>query len=337
MNRRIENTMGVTEQKIDTSIPAVIIEQANDADIRDIYALLGANQLPLDGFDDHIGATLVARELCGDAAPALVGNATLELYGRYALLRSVAVDQRLRGQGLGQKLTQAALNLAREKGISSVYLLTETAGEFFPKFGFEWIPRETVPAEVLQSVEFTTVCPTSALVMRKDLRETGSQTARMATRADAVAIARIYNQGIEDRTGTFETRPRSAEDILGWFDGVHPVIVVEEQGKVIAFASTSTYRPRECYSGIAEYSVYVAREARGRGAGRIALENLIVEAEAAGFWKLLSRIFPENVPSLALARSLGFREVGRYEKHAQLDGEWRDVIIVERLLDANLT
>src|SRR5881296_67730 len=159
---------------------------------------------------------------------------------------------------------------------------------------------------------------------------------RRANPADAAAIARIYNAGIEERVATFETRPRSAADVERWFDGVHPVVVVEDEGGVFAFASTSPYRTRECYAGIAECSVYVAREARGRGAGRLAMEALIREAQAAGFWKLVSRIFPENAASRALVRSVGFREVGVYEKHGRLDGVWKDVIIVERLIRANL-
>ncbi|HYP40001.1 MAG TPA: arsinothricin resistance N-acetyltransferase ArsN1 family A [Chloroflexia bacterium] len=160
--------------------------------------------------------------------------------------------------------------------------------------------------------------------------------ARIATPEDAAAIALIYNQGIAERVATFETRPRTEEDVRAWFDdGRHPVVVVEAKGEVIAFASTSTYRSRECYAGIAEFSVYVARVARGRGAGRLAMEALIEVAAQAGFWKLLSRIFVENTPSRALMLSLGFREVGVYEKHAKLDGVWRDVVIVELLIPAN--
>ncbi len=159
---------------------------------------------------------------------------------------------------------------------------------------------------------------------------------RIATTDDAAAMARIYNDGIADRIATFETKPRTEADVCAWFDGVHPMVVVEDAGQVIAFVSTSTYRPRECYHGIAEFSVYVAREARGRGAGRLALTKLIEVAEAAGFWKLVSRIFPENQNSLKLVRAMGFREVGVYEKHGQLDGVWRDVVIVERLLPVNL-
>jgi phosphinothricin acetyltransferase len=157
-------------------------------------------------------------------------------------------------------------------------------------------------------------------------------TTRPATLQDAEAMARIYNDGIEDRVATFETRLRSAEDVRGWFDGTHPIMVVEADGEVVAFASTSSYRPRECYAGIAETSVYVSRSFRRRGAGRVALQTLIEAAGKAGFWKLLSRIFPENVASLGLVRELGFREVGVYEKHGKLEGEWRDVVIVERLL-----
>jgi L-amino acid N-acyltransferase YncA len=157
-------------------------------------------------------------------------------------------------------------------------------------------------------------------------------TARAATPQDAPAMARIYNEGIEDRLATFETRLRSADDIQKWFDGVHPIVVVEDTGNVVAFAATSQYRPRECYTGIAETSVYVARAYRRKGAGRMALEALIVAAQQAGFWKLLSRVFPENIASRGLIRELGFREVGIYEKHAKLGGEWRDVVIVERLI-----
>ena len=155
---------------------------------------------------------------------------------------------------------------------------------------------------------------------------------RRATGADAAAIARIYNEGIEERIATFETRPRTAADVEKWFDGVHPIVVVEDEGQVIGFGSTSTYRPRECYSGIAEFSVYTARWARGRGAGRAAMAALMDAARESGFWKLVSRVFVENNASRVLLRSVGFREVGTYERHARLDGIWRDVVIVERLL-----
>ncbi len=162
------------------------------------------------------------------------------------------------------------------------------------------------------------------------------QQVRRASLEDAEAMAMIYNQGIEDRVATFETRPRTSADIEGWFDNVHPIVVLERDNEVIAFASTSIYRNRACYAGIAEFSVYVRRDHRGRGAGRVTLEALLHNVEEAGFWKLVSRVFVENTASLALLRSLDFREVGVYEKHAQLDGAWRDVVIVERLFQSNI-
>lgn len=160
--------------------------------------------------------------------------------------------------------------------------------------------------------------------------------ARPASPDDAERLAQIYNEGIEDRVGTFETRLRTVEDVRAWFDGRHPIVVVEDSGRVIAFASTSTYRTRECYAGIAEFSVYVAREARGKGAGTVAMRALIDAVGKADIWKLVSRIFIENTASRKLMASMGFREVGIYEKHAKLDGVWRDVVIVERLIPENL-
>jgi L-amino acid N-acyltransferase YncA len=161
-----------------------------------------------------------------------------------------------------------------------------------------------------------------------------SLKARTARIDDAAAIARIYNEGIADRIGTFETIPRTPEQITRWFDGQHPIVVVEDDtGGVVAFASTSGYRDRECYAGIAEFSVYVAHVRRGMGAGRVAMTALVDAATKAGLWKLVSRIFPENVASRALMARLGFREVGIYQRHGKLDGAWRDCVIVERLID----
>jgi L-amino acid N-acyltransferase YncA len=159
---------------------------------------------------------------------------------------------------------------------------------------------------------------------------------RAASPEDAEAIARIYNEGIEERIATFETSLRTAREILDWFDGTHPIVVVEDEGVVISFANASAYSTRECYSGVVEFSVYTASEARGRGAGTIAMKALMEAAEEAGFWKLVSRVFVENTPSRELLLSLGFREVGVHEKHARLDGLWRDVVVAERHIPANL-
>jgi phosphinothricin acetyltransferase len=156
---------------------------------------------------------------------------------------------------------------------------------------------------------------------------------RAARAVDAADIARIYDQGIAERIATFETKERTTRDIermLAEREGRYPTVVVERDGRVIAWAGASEYRPREVYAGIAEFSVYVDREARGTGAGTAAMRGLIAACEAKGFWKLVSRVFPENTASRRLLASLGFREVGTYERHARLDGQWKDVVIVEK-------
>jgi phosphinothricin acetyltransferase len=158
---------------------------------------------------------------------------------------------------------------------------------------------------------------------------------RLATKDDAGAIAAIYNDGIADRVATFETEPRTGEQIaalLGDKGERYPTVVVERDGEVIAWASAGAYRARPAYAGVAEHSVYVARAARGGGAGRAALAALCEVYAARGFHKLVSRIFPENTASLALHERCGFRVVGVYRRHARLDGRWRDCVIVEKLL-----
>jgi L-amino acid N-acyltransferase YncA len=163
-------------------------------------------------------------------------------------------------------------------------------------------------------------------------------TIRLAAEHDAPAIARIYNQGIDDRGATFETQPRTAAGMSARLieRDRFPVLVAVEDSTVIGWAGLSSYRSRPCYAGIAEFSIYLERTARRKGVGRQLLMALIEAARVRGYWKLVSRIFPFNDGSRALCRACGFREVGVYEKHGRLDGQWLDVVIVERLLPENL-
>jgi amino-acid N-acetyltransferase len=140
------------------------IESARPADAADILALVAQNGLPTDGLNDHLATAIVARE-----DGRIVGTAALELYSDGALLRSVAVSAAQRGRGLGHLLAEAAIALARDRGAAAIYLLTTTAERFFPRFGFEPITRADVPPRVRTSIEFTSACPSSAIVMRKSL------------------------------------------------------------------------------------------------------------------------------------------------------------------------
>jgi len=140
------------------------IAHAVESDLPEILTLLKQSALPTAGIERHIETTLVAR-----VASALTGCAAVEVYGEAGLLRSVAVDAGHRGEGLGEALTKAALELARKRGVRNIYLLTTTARHFFPRFGFTAIPRAELDPALEQSEELRGACPASALAMRASL------------------------------------------------------------------------------------------------------------------------------------------------------------------------
>ena len=160
----------------------------------------------------------------------------------------------------------------------------------------------------------------------------GMVTVRPVAAADAEAIATIYNEGIEDRVATFETRLRTVDEIAESLAAPLPCLVAVEDGVVLAFARVTPYSDRCVYDGVGEHGVYVARAARGRGLGVMLLRALCVAAEEAGLYKLTSRIFSDNEASRAVHVSAGFEEVGIQRRHGRLDGEWKDCVLVERLL-----
>ena len=158
-------------------------------------------------------------------------------------------------------------------------------------------------------------------------------TIRAATRVDADAICAIYNAGIAGRQATFETSPRTTEDVLAWYgDGLPLLVATDDGGRVVGWARLSPYSDRCVYEGVGEHGVYVDPGSRGRGIGRQLLEALSAAAEEAGFYKLTSRVFTTNGASLAVHRAAGFYEVGVQPRHGRLDGEWKDCVLVERLL-----
>jgi phosphinothricin acetyltransferase len=156
---------------------------------------------------------------------------------------------------------------------------------------------------------------------------------RAATAADVPALTAVYNEGIAEREATFETRPREEAEVAGWLEEGRPFVVAEDDGGALAgFARVSAYSDRCVYSGVGEHGVYVRGTARGGGIGRALLEALCADAERAGYYKLTARIFTTNAASRAVHRAAGFEEVGVQRRHGRLDGEWRDCVLVERLL-----
>lgn len=155
---------------------------------------------------------------------------------------------------------------------------------------------------------------------------------RPAVSEDLPAVVEAYNAGISERAATFETQPRTVADIGAWPDDGQPFIVAEADGRVVGWARAGRYSDRCVYSGVGEHAVYVSPHARGRGLGRQLLGALCEQCERQGMYKLTSRVFSDNHASRAAHRAAGFEEVGIQRRHGRLDGEWKDCVLVERLL-----
>ncbi|HET8862122.1 MAG TPA: arsinothricin resistance N-acetyltransferase ArsN1 family A [Solirubrobacterales bacterium] len=159
---------------------------------------------------------------------------------------------------------------------------------------------------------------------------------RAATPSDAEGICAIYNAALAERASTFETEPRSPEDFEGRIvDARFPLLVAERAQRVIGWAGLASYSGRPCYAGIGECSVYVVVTARGRGVGTGLVRVLADVSAVKGFHKLVGKLFTDNAASHRLVERCGFSTVGVHRRHGTLDGEWRDVLVVERLLDVN--
>ena len=155
---------------------------------------------------------------------------------------------------------------------------------------------------------------------------------RPAERSDAARIAEIFNQGVEDRVATFETRLAKPADAARWIDG-DLVLVAVRGDAILGWAKAGSYSDRHpYYEGVREATMYVERDARRTGVGKRLLAALAEAAASAGAHKLVGKIFTSNEPSIAMVGGLGWREVGVHERHGQLDGEWKDVLVVEKLL-----
>ena len=160
---------------------------------------------------------------------------------------------------------------------------------------------------------------------------------RITQQTDIPSITKIYNEGIEDRVATLETRLRSDEDMLNWLNNrsdKHKVIVIEDENNTVhGWASLNVFNSRCCYAGVVDISIYISRDMRGKGLGKLLLGSLIQTAKNEGFHKLVLSTFKFNEAGQKLYKSLGFREVGTYEKQGILDDQWVDITIMERLLN----
>jgi phosphinothricin acetyltransferase len=155
---------------------------------------------------------------------------------------------------------------------------------------------------------------------------------RPARPADAERIARIHNQGIEERAATFQTKAQGQAEVAARIEGGDQLLVAEREGRIVGWAGVGRYDAHDYYAGIGEATLYVEGSARRAGAGRALLNALARQARPRGYHKLVGKIFTSNGASIALVRSCDWREVGVHRRHGKLDGEWKDVLVVERLL-----
>jgi len=165
------------------------------------------------------------------------------------------------------------------------------------------------------------------------MREIDRTSVRAASAEDAEAICAIYNAALAERSSTFETEPRSAADFSERIaDPSFPLLVGDAGQGVLGWAGLAPYSTRACYSGIGECSVYVSPDARGQGLGTTLTEALAAAAVDLGLHKMIGKLFTDNLASIRLVERCGFSRVGLHRRHGRLDGEWRDVLVVERLL-----
>jgi L-amino acid N-acyltransferase YncA len=151
---------------------------------------------------------------------------------------------------------------------------------------------------------------------------------RALIEADWPAVEAIYAEGIATRAATFETEPPDYDSFDASHHSEHRLVAVEN-GRVAGWVALAPTSKRACYAGVAENSIYVAESGRGRGIGRALMEAVIASAASGGIWTIQAGMFPENAASIALHERLGFRLVGRFERIAQLDGIWRDTVLLE--------
>ena len=157
---------------------------------------------------------------------------------------------------------------------------------------------------------------------------------RKATLGDLSAITEIYNQAILKTTATFDTEPKTLGEQKIWFEGhgsKYPILVAEEEAKVLGWASLSKWSDRCAYSDTAEISLYVSEKERGRGIGRELLEAIIKEGEKSGLHSIIARIAKGNDMSIHLHRSVGFEQIGIMKEVGRKFGRLLDVYLMQKI------
>ena len=321
-----------------------MIQPAREDDLPEVRRLLERQQLPLDGVDALVETMIVARD-----GAAIVGTASVELHADGALLRSVVVDPAVQGQGLGHRLTESALRLAEQHGADMVFLLTTTAEKFFPRFGFQQIRRDEVPASVEQSVEFQSACPASAVVMRKRLvRDTfegevvpssveSRPRVRRALPEDAAGIAAVLAVVADERVHSAIDRAWSIEQERVYLESLSPreVIHVATDGddRIVGLQVLERWSTvLDTMAHVGQVGTFLLPAWRKRGLGRTLWMATVAFAREAGYQKLVIQVRATNLHAQSFYRGLGFAECGRLSRQVIIDGSYDDEILMELFL-----
>jgi L-amino acid N-acyltransferase YncA/DNA-binding transcriptional ArsR family regulator len=282
--------------------------------------------------------TTVTRDLAASTAPVLRRDQAEEYAEWFALLADPTRVRLLHAVSTSPTGSMRIGDLARELGISQSTCSHHV--ELLKRVGFVVVDKVGTSSMVSVNAACCTGLPHAADVVMGSLASrpccpTDLPTdvhVRPVEEADMEAVVAIYAEGLETRNATFETRVPTGPALRSrWMPGL--AWVAELDGEIVGWSAVASTSSRECYRGVGESMVYVAGSARGRGVGRALLHTQVNEADAAGVWTLQASVFPENRASLALHHAAGYRTLAVRTRIAQLDGQWRDTVLLERRSD----
>jgi L-amino acid N-acyltransferase YncA len=304
------------------------LRPAQPSDLLAIEALLREHALPVAGVCDALADFRVVRDASG-----LIGCVGLEFHGQGVLLRSVVA--RAGHPGLGGQMVRAALQEARLRGAQWAVLRTTSAEGFFAQQGFRRIDPTRVPAAVTASVEFRGACPDSSTTMIRDLR--AGVSVRAAREDDMPAVLDIYNEEVRHSTATYQYAERTLdEQVAQWLakraDGYRFFVAVTDDDQVVGYANYGLFRPREGWRFTCEHSVYLHRDWRGRGLGKLLLPAVMAHARERGFHSMIGVVDAANTASMRLHESLGFTVAGVIREGGYKFDRWLDVAFLQATL-----
>lgn len=310
---------------------AVVLQSARPEHRAEVEVLLQQAGLSTMGLDSAYAQGWVAL-----SGARVVGFLTADQVGEAALVRSLAIDPGWRRQGVAARLLARCKRDWRAQGVRQLWLLTETAVDWFTQQGFQQVTREELPVCWQSHPLVKSVCASSADVMHCRLLQ---WQVRPATEADQPAIADIFNHAVLHTAHTFEEVARDAEAQAAWWaarqaSGEAVFVAEDEDGRILGWSALGRFRARPSYRYTGEHSVYLAPAAKGQGIGTPLLRAVMQAAQSMGWHTLIAVIALPNDPSVALHAAAGFEQCGWLREVGNKFGEWRDLMLMQVILPA---